>query len=599
MVDTRDQGRNALKLTHNGEFAMLVNRIGMDERQSVGNTKGSFDVYLDDDAPAVDDIHDEPALGSVALLGLHQPDGRGEFFGDGITSDPRDDMLFKLAGLDAAGAWELNHIDARFIGTTTTFLRRWALTLKSACGEERFVGTAKDLPPGTGIFDISLDPGAVNLTVLASFTPGDPVVDYRVDLVDNTMPGSGTLEITDGAGNVTPVAINLAAASGDVNLPTIGGATNQATFEFEGTATDVQAGDTGVSSIGLAPYADNLQIVSVSPLGGVVDFVIGLVNPAENGRGYVRAVDGCGQRAYVLVEIDALDPICTGTIDQSKRFFSGPQFIPLPDNNLAGVNSSILVTDSGTIADVDITFNITHGFDDDIDMTMTSPGFIALFNDLGSTGNDFIDTTLDDEAAGPMPDLSSAAPFTGSFQPSGLLSLIDGLPVTNTYTLNIVDDKTNDFGTFDHWSVRIKSPQFVEQYDGRAEDSATFDSGICTIELLPGAANLALTIDPSFVAGDAIARYTVSLVDRRMDGSGTVRVSDCAGNTCEVPLTLGGICHFVDLGVVNLDDYFCFEPCLDGPNAGLGATCAVFDFDTDGDVDLADFRAFQAMFTTP
>jgi len=594
MVDSRDQGRNALKLTHNGETAVLINRIGMDERDSVGNTKGSFDIYLDDDAPAADDTHAEPALGTIEMIGLHQPDARGEFFGNGITSDPRDAFLFRLSGLDAAGAWDLNHIDARFQGTTTTYLRRWAMTLKNPCGPQRYVGTAMDLPPGSGIDSIALAGGASNLTVVASFTPGDAVVDYRVDLIDESLPGSGTLEITDGVGNVTSVPISLSAGTGDENLPVITGSTNPATDEYEGTATDLQVDDTGISSIGLAPFADNLQIVSTNTVGpGEVDFVIGLVNPAANGRGYVRAVDGCGNRSYALVEIDGLDPICTGTVDQRKRYFSGPQYIPLPDNNLAGVTSSILVSDVAPIADVDITINITHGFDGDIDLTLISPIFLGLFSDRGSTGNDFRDTTLDDEAAAQLPTGFAGAPFTGSWIPSdGSLSTLDGNLAAGNYTLRIVDDKANDFGTFDHWSLLIKSGLFVEQYDGRAEDSAVYDSGICDIEILPGATNLTLNIDPSFVPGDKIVRYTVTLTDRRFDGSGTVRVTDCAGNTCEVPIELIGVCLFADLdgdNDIDATDYQLFRQSF-GRTIGDPQYNPLADFDGSGAVGLSDFQ---------
>lgn len=593
MVDSRDQGRNALKLTHNGEEAILVNRIGMDERDSVGNTKGSFDVYLDDDAPAADDIHLEPALGTQEAVGLYQPDGRGDFYGNGITSDPRDHMLFRLSGLDAAGAWDLNIIDARFIGTTTTYLRRWALTLKSPCGAERYVGTAMDLPPGTGIFDIDLAAGATNLAVVASFVPGDPIVQYRVDLVDDSQPGSGTLEITDGVGNVTSVPVALAPSTGDVNLPDLAGAYNVGSAQFEGTATDNQPGDTGVVAIDLAPYSDNLTIVSSGPAGpGAMDFVVGLVNPAANGRGYIRATDGCGNRGYLLVEIDALAPICTGTIDQTRRYFSGPVFTPLPDNNAAGVTSDIIVSDTDDIADVDITFNITHGFDDDIDLTLTSPAFVGLISDRGSTGNDFIDTTLDDEAAAVLPDSSASAPFTGSFQPAdGLLSTLDGLTAAGTFTLKAVDDKVNDFGSFDHWSLRITSDSFVEEYDGRAEDSAVYDSGICSIGLL-AVDNVALTIDPSFTPGDKIVRYTVDLVDQRFDGSAVVRVVDCAGNACEVPIALRGVCLFADLDGdddIDADDYQMFRAAY-GRTIGDPQYNPLADFDGSGAVGLSDFQ---------
>lgn len=599
-IDSRDQGRVAAKLTHAGEFASLANRIGMDEYGSVGNTKNSFDVYLDDDAPASADLHLEPPLGTLQTLGTYQPDGRGEFFGDGITSDKRDNMLFSLAGLDAAGDWELNVVDGRFQSSTDSFVRRWTIVLDSSCGPERYVGTAKDVAPGTGIDSIGLASGATNLMVVASFTPGDAVVDYRVELVDDSLPGSGTLEIADVAGNVTSVPISLLPASGDVNEPLISGAYNAGTMQFEGSASDVQVGDSGISSIGLAPYSDNLEIVSVTPTGpGEVDYVVGLINPAANARGYVRAIDGCGQRSYLLIEIDAVDPVCTGMAGQYRRYFSGPQYIPLPDGNLAGVTSDITVTDTDTIADVDLTFNITHGSDSDIDMTLISPTFITLFTDHGSTGNDFIDTTLDDEAATVLPTASTAAPFTGSFQPAdGSLSLLDGGSAAGTYTLQVVDDATFNFGTFDHWSVLISSETFVESYDGRAEDSTTYDSGICTIEIVPGSDNLTLNVDPSFVAGDKIARYTVELIDPAADGSGTVRVTDCAGNTCEAPVELRGQCLFADLdGDQDIDatDYAMFRQSY-GRTIGDPQFNPLADFNGDGAVGIVDFQAWLACY---
>jgi hypothetical protein len=94
-------------------------------------------------------------------------------------------------------------------------------------------------------------------------------------------------------------------------------------------------------------------------------------------------------------------------------------------------------------------------------------------------------------------------------------------------------------GTFDSWSLTIESPTFPERYDGRAEDSLMHDSGICDVELLPGAEGLTLTVIP-FKPGDAIVRYSVERGRDAADGrgSGTVRVTDCAGNSCDVPIEL-------------------------------------------------------------
>jgi len=57
-------------------------------------------------------------------------------------------------------------------------------------------------------------------------------------------------------------------------------------------------------------------------------------------------------------------------------------------------------------------------------------------------------------------------------------------------------------------------------------------------------------------------------------------------------------------GVIDLEDYIAFEDCLGGPSLPPQpgqAECAnacldAFDFDLDGDVDAADFGAFQELF---
>ena len=66
------------------------------------------------------------------------------------------------------------------------------------------------------------------------------------------------------------------------------------------------------------------------------------------------------------------------------------------------------------------------------------------------------------------------------------------------------------------------------------------DTGIFRVELEPGSTNLLLTVDP-FIPGDPVVTYTVTLVDTSQDGSGTVRVTDGAGNNCtsEISITVG------------------------------------------------------------
>jgi len=63
------------------------------------------------------------------------------------------------------------------------------------------------------------------------------------------------------------------------------------------------------------------------------------------------------------------------------------------------------------------------------------------------------------------------------------------------------------------------------------------DTGIFRVGLEPGSTNLLLTVD-SFVPGDPIVGYTVTLIDTSQDGSGTVKVTDGAGNTCTSEISI-------------------------------------------------------------
>ena len=604
-IDTQDVGRLAATLTKGPGFASLINRVGMDERESAGLTKNTLWIYLDDDAPQDADAHMEPALGTIPFLGLRQPDGRGEFIGDGIDTDSRDNMLFALAGQSSMGGWKLQAADYRMMSSSRSEFRRWALTLKSPCGAERYVGRAEDRMPGSGIASIALAAKAANLTVVADFTPGAEVVDYRVELVDPTLAGSGTLEIADLAGNVTPVAIDLQPRGMDLNPPELTGDVNLAMHQFEGFATEIESGDTGVDMVELAPYADNLEIVGLASEPPNMFFVIGLVDPGLNGRGYVRVTDACGWRSYILVELDAQGPMCTGSVGTTKRYVSTDLPRPIPDYASGGVVSSIVVTDTDIISDVNVTLNITHPYDDDIDLTLVGPMVIDLFSDIGSTGNDFIDTTLDDEAEEQIPDSATAAPFTGAYQPEGgpALMLLDGDPAAGTYSLKVVDDAANNTGTFDGWSVTIESPTFPNRYDGRAADGLLYDSGICEIALLPGAANVALTTDP-FAPGAAIVRYSVALVDPAKPGSAHVRVTDCAGNACEFPVHLLGTLVTGDINCDGEVDYADVDPFVLALSGEAGYYAAYpecdyarADFNGDGVVNYADIDWFVLLLT--
>jgi subtilisin-like proprotein convertase family protein len=112
-----------------------------------------------------------------------------------------------------------------------------------------------------------------------------------------------------------------------------------------------------------------------------------------------------------------------------------------------------------TITDINVKLSITHPNDQDLDVFLFSPTGtkVELFTDVGSSGNDFTNTVLDDQAATSI-DIGTA-PFTGSFQPEGLLSDFNGQNPNGTWTLQITDDKSTNTGTLSSWSITVFSAE--------------------------------------------------------------------------------------------------------------------------------------------
>lgn len=132
--------------------------------------------------------------------------------------------------------------------------------------------------------------------------------------------------------------------------------------------------------------------------------------------------------------------------------------VPVNIVDNATVISTLEVTDAGdSLADINITLDITHTFDSDLDVFLISPSGtrVALFTRIGGSSDNFTQTTLDDEAKTTI--TSGAAPFTGSFQPQEALKAFEGEDPNGIWTLEITDNFFLDQGTLNSWSLDITS----------------------------------------------------------------------------------------------------------------------------------------------
>ena len=121
-----------------------------------------------------------------------------------------------------------------------------------------------------------------------------------------------------------------------------------------------------------------------------------------------------------------------------------------------GVTTSMIsVPDGLEITDVNVTLDISHTNDADLDVFLIAPDGtrVELFTDVGGSGDNFTGTTLDDEAGQDI--TSGVAPFTGVFRPEGNLAALVAKQSNGVWTLEVSDDSRKDTGVLNSWSLEI------------------------------------------------------------------------------------------------------------------------------------------------
>ncbi|MBN2023279.1 MAG: proprotein convertase P-domain-containing protein [Pirellulales bacterium] len=152
-----------------------------------------------------------------------------------------------------------------------------------------------------------------------------------------------------------------------------------------------------------------------------------------------------------------LDANENGTLDSETINISSGD-VPASILDLHTVTSTLSINDSSfSISDVNVTLNISHTYTSDLEVYLIGPDGtrVQLFANVGGSGNNFTNTTLDDQAATSI--AGASAPFSGTFRPEGLLSAFNGKSANGVWTLEITDNWTYDQGTLNSWSLQIST----------------------------------------------------------------------------------------------------------------------------------------------
>ncbi|WP_230773075.1 autotransporter domain-containing protein [Roseiconus lacunae] len=152
----------------------------------------------------------------------------------------------------------------------------------------------------------------------------------------------------------------------------------------------------------------------------------------------------------VLVSSSAASSSATA---QTYTSTDTPLRIP-PAGTTGQTISSINVTDSFAIADLDVNVDYNHTFNADLAATVTSPNgtSVQLFDGVGGATNaQNGGYRFDDDATGSFP---AGFPATNqSYQPQQALSAFNGENAQGTWTLTMIDDLGGDIGTLNFWQL--------------------------------------------------------------------------------------------------------------------------------------------------
>ncbi len=181
-----------------------------------------------------------------------------------------------------------------------------------------------------------------------------------------------------------------------------------------------------------------------------------------------------------------LDANLNGTLDASVFPFTNTTNYNIPDNNTTGVLSPITVSGlAQNVADINVTINVTHTWVGDLEVVLIGPNAVRvpLATRRGSSGDNFTNTTFDDQASTPI--TGGTAPFTGSFRPQSPLSVFNGINPNGTWSLEIKDRLSGDTGRLLNWTINV----------GQSERSTVTTAGGSFLfdDLAPGTYRLATT----------------------------------------------------------------------------------------------------------
>lgn len=138
--------------------------------------------------------------------------------------------------------------------------------------------------------------------------------------------------------------------------------------------------------------------------------------------------------------------------------------LSIPDNNPSGITDTMTVTDSGTLASLRLSLNVTHTYIGDLRLTLSKGGTtVQVVNrprdGAGNCSGDDMVLTLDDGAATAVQPAcvsgtGQAYTVGASYRPANPLTAFAGASLAGDWSLQVVDSANLDTGSLVEWCLR-------------------------------------------------------------------------------------------------------------------------------------------------
>ncbi len=343
-------------------------------------------------------------------------------------------------------------------------------------------------------------PAVVNLSQSSVSAPGN--VTLAVTNTGGCAPGLYPITVTGTSGAVTKsVRFYIEILNANFATPSVLSPANEA-FGQSLSPTLSWAADAAATSylITLATDADLSQNVQT-------------FETASNSL----ALSGLSNHTNYFWTIQPKNSGCHGSVGAVSRFTTGTVScattastnvpIAISAGAASTVNSTLNVTSTSLISDVNVSVQLTHTWVADLTLTLISPTGTQIQLVSGKcSSNDDINAVFDD--AGVTLVCGATPTISGSVKPAQLLSALNGQSPAGTWTLRVADTASGDGGSLNAWSLNICSQTTTQVACGEITtnwNGASWDNGVPQD-------NVAATISGDFVSTKDVEACSLDVV---------------------------------------------------------------------------------------